>query len=130
MAKSVCLHSIGMYKSTVAFWSAATDRRQAQLVAARPMRHVQPTTFFPRCDAVPTLWAMSTVYNAALKRETGAGKRRVADEGEGEKGVRRNKQRVLVLPSRGVTTRMRHLVNDVEALLPHAKKGASRYLIN
>lgn len=73
---------------------------------------------------------MSTVYNAALKRETGAGKRRVADEGEGEKGVRRNKQRVLVLPSRGVTTRMRHLVNDVEALLPHAKKGASRCLIN
>ncbi|MCO5580079.1 hypothetical protein L7F22_033945 [Adiantum nelumboides] len=37
---------------------------------------------------------------------------------------RRNKQRVLLLPSRGVTMRMRHLVNDIEALLPHAKKDS------
>ena len=67
---------------------------------------------------------MSTVYNAALKRDVAAGKKRDADEaGEDSGKVRRNKQRVLVLPSRGVTTRMRHLVNDVEALLPHSKKG-------
>ncbi|CEH14437.1 ribosome biogenesis protein brx1 [Ceraceosorus bombacis] len=37
---------------------------------------------------------------------------------------RRNKQRVLLLPSRGVTMRMRHLVNDLEALLPHSKKDS------
>ncbi len=37
---------------------------------------------------------------------------------------RRNRQRVLVLPSRGVTSQMRHLINDIEALLPHSKKGA------
>jgi ribosome biogenesis protein BRX1 len=36
---------------------------------------------------------------------------------------RRNKQRVLLLSSRGVTHRMRHLMNDIEALLPHVKKG-------
>jgi ribosome biogenesis protein BRX1 len=36
---------------------------------------------------------------------------------------KRNKQRVLLLSSRGVTHRMRHLMNDLEALLPHVKKG-------
>jgi ribosome biogenesis protein BRX1 len=36
---------------------------------------------------------------------------------------KRNKQRVLLLSSRGVTHRMRHFMSDLEALLPHAKKG-------
>lgn len=36
----------------------------------------------------------------------------------------KNKQRVLLLSSRGITHRMRHLMNDLEALLPHVKKGA------
>ncbi|KIL00944.1 hypothetical protein PAXRUDRAFT_128673 [Paxillus rubicundulus Ve08.2h10] len=36
--------------------------------------------------------------------------------------MKRNKQRVLLLSSRGVTQRMRHLMSDLEALLPHAKK--------
>lgn len=39
------------------------------------------------------------------------------------KKKKRNKQRVLMLSSRGVTHRMRHLMNDLEALLPHIKKG-------
>lgn len=69
---------------------------------------------------------MTTVYSAALKRQAADGKKRAAEDGEEDVGkVRRNKQRVLLLPSRGITTRMRHLVNDVEALLPHAKKGTS-----
>jgi len=69
---------------------------------------------------------MSTVYNAALKREAPASKKRGHGDADGDDTkVRRNKQRVLVLPSRGVTTRMRHLVNDIEALLPHSKKGMS-----
>lgn len=48
------------------------------------------------------------------------------EEGEGKvvKKVKRNKQRVLLLSSRGITHRMRHLMNDLEALLPHVKKGA------
>ena len=36
----------------------------------------------------------------------------------------KNKQRVLLLSSRGITQRMRHLMNDLEALLPQTKKGA------
>ncbi|KAJ2758050.1 Ribosome biogenesis protein brx1 [Coemansia sp. BCRC 34490] len=32
------------------------------------------------------------------------------------------KQRILMVSSRGVTFRQRHLMNDLEALLPHAKK--------
>lgn len=49
------------------------------------------------------------------------------EEGEGKvvKKVKRNKQRVLLLSSRGITHRMRHLMNDLEALLPHVKKGES-----
>ncbi len=33
------------------------------------------------------------------------------------------KQRVLVLSSRGITQRQRHLMNDLASLLPHSKKG-------
>lgn len=40
---------------------------------------------------------------------------------------KRNKQRVLLLSSRGVTHRMRHLMSDLEALLPHTKKGVSSF---
>lgn len=41
----------------------------------------------------------------------------------------RNKQRVLLLSSRGITHRMRHLMNDLEALLPQVKKGALTSLL-
>ncbi|KAG8839700.1 Ribosome biogenesis protein brx1 [Serendipita sp. 400] len=43
---------------------------------------------------------------------------------EGSQKKKRNKQRVLLLCSRGVTYRMRHLMNDLEALLPHVKKDS------
>ncbi|KAI0807900.1 Brix-domain-containing protein [Fomes fomentarius] len=36
----------------------------------------------------------------------------------------RNKQRVLMLSSRGINHRMRHLMNDLEVLLPHVKKDS------
>ena len=36
---------------------------------------------------------------------------------------KKNKQRVLLLSSRGITHRMRHFMSDLEALLPHVKKG-------
>ena len=64
------------------------------------------------------------------------GKRKADDlneDGDGEGDVvpvpnkspqkKRNKQRVLLLSSRGITHRMRHLMNDLETLLPHVKKG-------
>ncbi|WFD32090.1 Ribosome biogenesis protein brx1 [Malassezia sp. CBS 17886] len=65
---------------------------------------------------------MSTVYGAALQRA--GGKKRAVQEEDTDTVVRRNKQRVLVVPSRGVTTRMRHLVQDISALLPHSKKDS------
>ena len=46
------------------------------------------------------------------------------DELEAHSSKKKNKQRVLLLSSRGITHRMRHLMNDLEALLPHVKKGA------
>ncbi|KAI6109703.1 Brix-domain-containing protein [Pisolithus sp. B1] len=52
-------------------------------------------------------------------------RKRQAVEIEAENDVqpkRRNKQRVLMLSSRGVTHRMRHLMSDLESLLPHVKK--------
>ncbi|KAG9244244.1 Brix domain-containing protein [Calycina marina] len=39
-------------------------------------------------------------------------------------GVKKNKQRVLILSSRGITYRHRHLLNDLASLLPHSKKDA------
>lgn len=66
---------------------------------------------------------MASLYSAASK-----GKRKATDEVEQNGSTItptiRNKQRVLILPSRGVTMRMRHLVNDLEALLPHSKKDS------
>lgn len=67
--------------------------------------------------------------NASKVDAKGKGKRK-ADEmevdevAEGQTArAKKNKQRVLLLSSRGITHRMRHLMNDLEALLPHVKKG-------
>ncbi|KAL9604229.1 MAG: hypothetical protein Q9219_000627 [cf. Caloplaca sp. 3 TL-2023] len=38
--------------------------------------------------------------------------------------IKKNKQRVLILSSRGITYRHRHLMNDLYALLPHSRKDA------
>lgn len=43
-------------------------------------------------------------------------------DGAPSTGPRKNKQRVLILSSRGVTFRHRHLLNDLAAMLPHGKK--------
>jgi len=53
-----------------------------------------------------------------LEDDTGVGSSKAAEEPP----KKRNKQRVLLLSSRGVTSRMRHFMSDLEALLPHAKK--------
>ncbi|KAK1227606.1 Ribosome biogenesis protein brx1 [Marasmius sp. AFHP31] len=50
-----------------------------------------------------------------------------ADEEQPQTGVTKkmkNKQRVLLLSSRGITHRMRHLMSDIESLLPHVKKDS------
>ena len=65
-------------------------------------------------------------YDASARK----GKRKAAAsdvDGDAYAGAtakkKKNKQRVLLLSSRGITHRMRHLMNDLEALLPHVKKG-------
>ncbi|CAN0530761.1 unnamed protein product, partial [Ectocarpus sp. 8 AP-2014] len=37
-------------------------------------------------------------------------------------GTYRNKQRVLLFSSRGITSRFRHLLGDLRKLIPHHKK--------
>jgi len=67
--------------------------------------------------------------NATKAESKGKGKRKAdeMDDGPTVDGTvakkKKNKQRVLLLSSRGITHRMRHLMNDLEALLPHVKKG-------
>ena len=70
--------------------------------------------------------------NVAKASAKSKGKRKLDDvdddEGNAVNGSsvakrKKNKQRVLLLSSRGITHRMRHLMNDLEALLPHVKKG-------
>lgn len=70
---------------------------------------------------------MATLHTSAL-RAIAKGKRKadhmgVDEPASDEPKRKRNKQRVLLLSSRGVTHRMRHLMNDLGALLPHVKKG-------
>ncbi len=66
-----------------------------------------------------------------LKEQKKAKGKRKADEMEVDEDYApvikkpRNKQRVLMLSSRGINHRMRHFMNDLEALLPHVKKGVS-----
>ncbi|GAB7357250.1 hypothetical protein MBLNU459_g8229t1 [Dothideomycetes sp. NU459] len=60
---------------------------------------------------------MATVFKSLSK--TGAkSKDESASDGP------RNRQRVLILSSRGVTYRHRHLLNDLYSLLPHSRKDA------
>ncbi|KAI9313874.1 Brix domain-containing protein [Dichotomocladium elegans] len=58
---------------------------------------------------------MATVFKAAEKKAKGSSM---------IKDKRINKQRVMLLSSRGIVFRYRHLLNDLEALLPHSKKDA------
>ena len=68
--------------------------------------------------------------NAKKAEEKAKGKRKADDMDVDEEETSvpqtkrlRNKQRVLLLSSRGINHRMRHLMNDIEVLLPHTKKG-------
>ncbi|KAJ3548160.1 hypothetical protein NM688_g5329 [Phlebia brevispora] len=79
---------------------------------------------------------MSTVLkaqkrNAQKADAKGKGKRKAEDMDMDEQETEvpqakriRNKQRVLLLSSRGINHRMRHFMNDLEALLPHTKKDS------
>lgn len=60
---------------------------------------------------------MAAVYKSLSKSST--------SKAPTSNGVtQKNKQRVLILSSRGVTYRHRHLLNDLYSLLPHSRKDA------
>ncbi|GAM90861.1 hypothetical protein ANO11243_089070 [Dothideomycetidae sp. 11243] len=59
---------------------------------------------------------------AAVYKSLSKGKRK-ADDAAALDGPK-NKQRVLMLSSRGVTYRHRHLMNDIHSMLPHSRKDA------
>ncbi|KAI0843738.1 Brix-domain-containing protein [Hypoxylon sp. FL0890] len=61
---------------------------------------------------------MAAVYKSLSKGTNGQKAEAPAN------GVKKNKQRVLILSSRGVTYRHRHLLNDLAAMLPHGRKDA------
>ena len=58
---------------------------------------------------------MSAVYKTLSKSSNPA---------DASSAPKRTKQRVLILSSRGVTYRHRHLLNDLYSLLPHSRKDA------
>lgn len=71
---------------------------------------------------------MASVLKAseALRATSKKGKKRAADEidaGPSTVVEKKRKDKVLMLSSRGITGRMRHLMLDLESLLPHVKKG-------
>ncbi len=77
----------------------------------------------------------SAFENPKFDASARKGKRKAADlDTDGQEDtnastatkMKKNKQRVLLLSSRGITHRMRHFMNDLEALLPHVKKGVCK----
>jgi len=59
---------------------------------------------------------------AAVYKSLSRGSKKEDDEKSVKGPV--NRQRVLILSSRGVTYRHRHLLNDLYSLLPHSRKDA------
>ncbi|KAK4686531.1 ribosome biogenesis protein BRX1, partial [Tremellales sp. Uapishka_1] len=67
---------------------------------------------------------MASLLKASTEiHNKGKGKEHGETNGDVEK-VKRRKDKVLLISSRGVTQRMRHLMHDLEALLPHTKKDS------
>lgn len=64
---------------------------------------------------------MSAIYKALSgKKKQSAGQVGKVSKDDEVKHV--NRQRVLLISSRGITYRHRHLISDLQALLPHARK--------
>ncbi|KAI9339027.1 Brix domain-containing protein [Obelidium mucronatum] len=57
----------------------------------------------------------------ALLKRGNKSKKVVSDD---KKTIVKNKQRVMILSSRGIVHRYRHLMNDIHLLLPHSKKDS------
>ncbi|KAI9591570.1 Brix domain-containing protein [Syncephalis fuscata] len=68
---------------------------------------------------------MASAYKSAVKKR---GKDTTTENdavtSASKSPVVRNKQRVLILSTRGINFRQRHLMSDIEVLLPHSKRDA------
>lgn len=62
---------------------------------------------------------MSAIHKALSKKKTGSSS---VVKPEADKPKYKNRQRVLLISSRGITYRHRHLLNDLQSLLPHSRK--------
>lgn len=69
---------------------------------------------------IPTRHTPHEMSKAVL---AAAEKAKNKDKAGPSEGAKPRKDKVLMLSSRGVTQRMRHLMRDLEALLPHVKRG-------
>ncbi|KAI8057971.1 hypothetical protein BDF22DRAFT_772534 [Syncephalis plumigaleata] len=68
---------------------------------------------------------MASAYKSAVKqRGKGTANEQDTTVTQSNQPVVRNKQRVLLLSTRGINFRQRHLMTDIEALLPHSKRDA------
>ncbi|CAI2180045.1 19957_t:CDS:2 [Funneliformis geosporum] len=67
---------------------------------------------------------MATIFKLAKAQKNAADNNEEKGEVSTDKKPAKNKQRVLVLSSRGINYRQRHLLNDLEALFPHFKKDS------
>lgn len=61
---------------------------------------------------------MSTIYKTLSKKQNNDTESASSGSGSGS----RNKQRVLIISSRGVTFRHRHMINDISVMMPHGRK--------
>ncbi|WQF83874.1 Putative ribosome biogenesis protein BRX1 [Colletotrichum destructivum] len=62
---------------------------------------------------------MASVYKTLSTERT---RSKAESDGVSSASKRKNAQRVLILSSRGITTRSRHLLNDIAGLLPHSRR--------
>ena len=78
----------------------------------------------------PAAAAAAAAAPAAASSSKSAGAKSDAEKKDGEHAphVRpyQRKQKTLLLSSRGITTRFRHLFKDLHKLMPHCRKGAAK----
>lgn len=65
---------------------------------------------------------MSAIYKALRQPKHGKVEKENSSSSGDARTKRVNRQRVLLISSRGITFRHRHLISDLQALLPHARK--------
>lgn len=81
--------------------------------SSHPVRRDELNFFFTSTPYLTNLITMSAIYKALQSKSS-------QDKAEKTKHI--NRQRLLVISSRGVTFRHRHLIQDLLQLLPHARK--------